>query len=188
MDFILSRQVQILPQEGYQFMADRTDLLENLIKGYAPYYDVEYAKDDKLPLVARCTFHVHSEKYVLTKKAVLWDADSHEHVFVFSLPHLTKELYEECRDAVYEKGMALIDPKPGHMYTYLTTVFLCDSCDPEARKELRRCRLHKNFRFSLYGWMDFHTALVDLKQKKIDTNSSGHANAKFLKKLLRATN
>lgn len=167
-------------------MAERSDFLETLLKGYAPYFDIERTGDDALtlPLAAKCTLHVHSEKYFLMKKAVLWNADSHEYVFLFSMPQLSLPLYQACLGYAYEEGMALIHPGNGHMVTYLTAVFLCDLCDPDARKALRRCRLHKNFRFALDGWMDFHTALIELQSGKVCTNSSGHENAGFLKKLL----
>lgn len=165
-------------------LTTRNQFLENLLQSYASYYDIERITLPGSALVAKCTFHVHAEKYVLTKKAVLWDADSHEHVYIFSLPHLTKALYDTYRDIVYENGMALIDPKRGHMYTYLTTLFICDSCDLDARKALKHCRLHKNFLFSFYGWMDFHTAVIELQKNRVDTNHSGHENGKILKRIL----
>ena len=73
------------------------------------------------------------------------------------------------------------------MYTYLTAVFLCDSCTPEARKALKRCRLYKSFRFSLYGWMDFHTVLLQAGSDLVDTNRSGRSNAKLMKKIFMKT-
>ncbi len=169
---------------------NREEIQDKLLKSYEAYYDIEkYDCENEVPLIAKCTFSVHSMKYVLVKSAVLWSADSNEHVFIFSTEYLTKALYEKCRDYAYEKGMALIDPKPGHMYTYITTIFLCDECDMDARKALKRCRIHKNFHFSLYGWMDFHTALVisdrtETNKDCIVTNGSGHENAKIIKKIL----
>lgn len=162
----------------------RDEILDKIIKSYEAYYDFDHDIDaSSMPLVAKCTFNVHSEKYVLLKKAKLWSADSHEHVYIFSVPTLTKKIYEDCRDFAYEKGMALIEPKPGHMYTYITALFICDNSEREAVKALKRCRLHKNFQFSLLGWMDYHTALVDVGTEKVYTNGSGHENAKFLKRL-----
>ena len=31
-------------------------------------------------------------------------------------------------------GMKVINPKPGHMYSYITTIFVCDTCDEETEK------------------------------------------------------
>ena len=127
---------------------------------------------------------MHSEKYVLVKKAKLWDADSNEYVYIFVMPELTKELYETCKNYAYEEGMKLIDPKPGHMYSYITPVFICDTCTPEAEKALKRCRIYKSFHFSWYGWMNVHTAAVVCKEGRVFTNRMGRGNAKFMKNIL----
>lgn len=164
----------------------RDEALDKLLKSYEAYFDIEKYEgemEDGIPLKAHCRFFVHSEKYVLVKKAKLWDADSNEFVYIFSLPHLTREWYEKCKDYAYEEGMKLIQPKPGHMYSYITAVFLCDTCTAEARKAVRRCRIYKSFRFSWYGWMNFHTAAIILDENKVFTNRSGRENAKFMKKI-----
>ena len=74
-----------------------------------------------------------------------------------------------------------INPGPNHMYTYITALFLCDSCDDDARKALKRCRLYKSFRMSYWGWMDFHTAMVELPEEKVSSNASGHSAAQVFK-------
>lgn len=168
-------------------LADRMQLLKRMLNGYAAYFDVEHTEEprqDGIPLAAHCRFYVHSEKYVLIKKAKLWDADSNEYVYIFSMPHLTEELFDLCRDFAYTEGMKLVNPKPGHMYSYITAVFLCDTCTDEAKKLLRRCRIYKSFHFSWYGWMEFHTAALIRENGAIVTNRSGRGNTKFMKNIL----
>ena len=164
----------------------RAQVLTRMLKGSPAYFDIEQYEDGKdgFPLAAHCRFYVHSEKYVLVKKAKLWDADSNEYVYIFSVPELTKELYEICKNYAYEDGMKLIDPKPGHMYSYITPVFICDTCTPEAEKALKRCRIYKSFHFSWYGWMNVHTAAVVCKESRVMTNRMGRGNAKFMKNIL----
>ncbi|EET59946.1 hypothetical protein BRYFOR_08070 [Marvinbryantia formatexigens DSM 14469] len=161
----------------------REEMLDALLGAYSGYFDIERAENPALPLAAVCHFNVHTAKYVLIKKAELWSADSNEHVYIFSVPELNEELYRSCEKLAYEQGMALIDPKPGHMYTYITAVFLCDTCTPEAEKLLKKCRLYKSFHFSLHGWMDFHTVLVCRGAEGFPTNRSGRANAKLMKNI-----
>ena len=162
----------------------REEMLEKLLDAYSGYFDIERAESSALPLVAVCHFNVRTAKYVLLKKAELWSADSNEHVYIFSVPELNEELYRSCEKLAYDRGMALIDPKPGHMYTYITAVFLCDTCTPEAEKLLKRCRLYKSFHFSWYGWMNVHTAAVICKESRVMTNRMGRGNAKFMKNIL----
>ena len=60
--------------------------------------------------------------------------------------------------------------------------FVCDSCDEDARKALKRCKLYKSFKLSYWGWMDFHTGLVVLPEEKISTNASGHSAAQVFER------
>ena len=165
----------------------REQLLDRLFRGYQTYFNVEryeMERADGLPLKGCCHFFAHSEKYVLLKKAKLWEADTNEFVYVFSVPALTKELYETCKSYAYEQGMKLIDPKPGHMYSYITVVFVCDTCTMEARKALQKCRVYKSFHFSWYGWMNLHTAAIVREGTQVLTNRMGRGNAKFMKNIL----
>lgn len=80
--------------------------------------------------------------------------------------------------------MSRLHVGPGHMYSFITPVFVCDTCEEDARKALKKCRIYKSFHFSLHGWMDYHAAVVDLSKGRIDANRSGHDTAKILKKVL----
>ena len=100
------------------------------------------------------------------------------------IPHLTLELYEKWRDYIQEDGMQRVKPGPGHMASYITPVFICDTCDEDARKALKKCRIYKSFHFSLHGWMDHHTAVVQVSTGQIDANGGGRHTAKILKKIL----
>lgn len=166
----------------------RDEILEKLLRAYEGYFDIERSGDFLPPLKAICHFYVRSAKYVLLKKAELWSANCNEHVYIFSVPELTEDIYKTCKKQAYDAGMALIDPKPGHMYTYITAVFICDTCTPEAKKLLTRCRLYKSFHFSLHGWMDFHTVLIQPGISGFPTNRSGKDNAKFMKKIFMTQN
>ena len=159
----------------------REEILEHIINGYSAYFDVERAEEETVPLRAVCSFHVHSEKYVLVKSAKLWDADANEYVYLFSVPKLTQEIFEKCREYAYEKGMASIEPGPNHMYSYITALFLCDGYTKEAEMALKKCRIYKNFKLSLHGWMEFHTALLGCTDGSIVTNHAGREMKKMLK-------
>ncbi len=169
-------------------LCTREELVNSLLESYQGYYDIRRCEEGEAPLVAECAFHVHSAKYVLVKKATLWEANCHEYLYLFSVPVLTEEIYCQCRDYVYEHGMQLVKPEKDHMYTYLTAVIVADSSEKQACKLLKRCHIHKSFQFSLRGWMDFHTALIDRESESVYTNSAGRENAKFLKKKVRQVN
>lgn len=160
---------------------NRAEYIEKLLTSYESYYNVHHIEDDT-PLTARCDFHMENNRYVLNKRNVLWSTNSHEYCYVFSIPHLTDDLYHTFQKEVYEKGMALIKAgQEEHLATNLTLLIVCDTCDAEAAKALKHCRLHEDFRFGLDGWMNFRTAMVCMSNEKVTANLSGHD----LKKLLR---
>lgn len=80
--------------------------------------------------------------------------------------------------------MSRLNIGPGHMYSYITPIIVCDTCDEEAAKALKKCRIYKSFHFSLHGWMDFHAAAVIGDNGRIVNNHAGRTTAKILKKVL----
>lgn len=162
----------------------RPEAIDKLCESYSAYFDVERFDDEAIELAATCFLYVHSEKYVLVKAAKLWEYDSNEYVYIFSVPHLTKEIFEKCRDYAHKEGMSHIEPQPGHMCSYITALFICDTCDKDAVRALKRTRIYKSFRFSFYGWMDFHTGVIELETGMTAANGSGRSTAQLLKKTL----
>ena len=163
---------------------ERSELLEKVIQGYAPYYDIERAEDEQDLLRGTAAYHEHGSGYLLSKKAVLYTADKHEYVWFFSVPVLTKELFQNCLDRVLAEGMPKVDPKPGHMSTNLVAIFLCDEAEDEAAAAAKKCRIRKSFQFSLRGWMEVQTVVVDLRRDAVTQNACAGNTAKFLKNLL----
>ncbi|MCD7886913.1 MAG: hypothetical protein LUG44_04750 [Clostridiales bacterium] len=162
----------------------REKVLPLVMRAYSPCYDIAYADEQDAPLVATAAFHEHDTGYVLTKRATMWTADRHEYVYLFSMPHLTLELYQSCLAKARELGEPLVDPAPGHMSTNIVALFLCDTADEDAVKALRKCRIQKCFQFSLRGWMEVHTAMVELGKDSFKANFAGQNTAKFLKNVL----
>ncbi|SCG98882.1 hypothetical protein [Romboutsia sp. 1001713B170207_170306_H8] len=160
------------------------EVVSKILQSYNVYYDIEKCTNTHIPLVAKCEFHVHNQKYVLVKKATLWEADSNEYVYIFEVDNLTKELFIKCKNYAYENGMSLINPKPGHMYSYITTLFVCNSCEEGVDKLIKKCKIFKNFKFSFNGWMDFRTCCLNISDSKIYGNKSGKDTTKFFKNLL----
>ena len=89
-------------------LSDKDSILDKILRSYEIYYDVEKFQDQSLPLVAKCEFHVHNEKFVLSQKAQLWSTDANEYVYIFKINNLNEELFLKCKDSAYEYGMKLI--------------------------------------------------------------------------------
>ena len=162
----------------------REAAIARLLKSFETYYNIHRFPENETPTTARCDFFEHSQKYVLSQKAELWSADCEEFLYLLDIPRLTLPLYEQWRDYIREEGMKLLHIGPGHMYSFITPVFVCDTCDEDARKALKKCRIYKSFQFSLHGWMDFHAAVYETSNDTIFTNAAGRCVGKVLKNVL----
>lgn len=160
------------------------EVVDLLLKSYEAYYNINLPKDIFPNLVAVCEYYETSQKYVLSRKAELWSANSEEFIYLFQIEDLTEDMVKKCLTYTLEDGTRRSHIGPGHMYTYLTSVFICNSCDEKARKILRKYRYYKSFKFSLHGWIDFHAAVVEVQNNHITTNASGKCVGKTLKKVL----
>ena len=187
----------------------RKEVIERLLSGYRRYYNVtrfdggfnpppedykgicEAGKltppvlSEEYPLIAVCEYYEKAEQYFLFKRNELWTTHQEEFIFLFSIKNLTKEIFETCRDYAYEEGMKLAHIGPGHMYSYISPVFVCETAEPEAVKALEKCKIYKSFKFSFHGWMDFHTACFEASKRKLYFNHSGLCMKKNLEKILR---
>ena len=85
-----------------------------MLQQYEPYFDIT-TYDDDTPLKNQCVFHSRSEKYVLSKKAQLWAAETNEYLYIFSVPALSIDVFTACRDRALALGMELVKPHSEHM-------------------------------------------------------------------------
>lgn len=162
----------------------RESAIERLLNSYRAYYNIYKFEGEQGLIAARCDFFEHAQKYVLSKKAELWSADSEEFLYIIDVPHLTKEIFLEYKDKVLEDGTSRMNIGPGHMYTYITPVFITDEADEDAIKALKKCHIYKSFHFSLHGWMDYRAALLQVTDGKMYSNNSGKSVVKIMKKVL----
>jgi len=162
----------------------RQNAVKRLVDSYRTYYNIQLFEEEQTKLTAICEFYEHSGQYVLSRKAELWSADCEEFIYLFDTEHLTMQEFEEFRDFAREDGMGRAHIGPGHMYTYITLIVVCGSCDKDAGKALRKCHIYKSFQFSLHGWMEYHTACFAVNDSRIFTNSRGKRVGKVLKKVL----
>lgn len=162
----------------------REEALEKLLDSYEAYYNISRSAKGQEPLVAVCEFFERSEKFVISRKAELWSANCEEFIYLFDVPVLTMGVYEECRDYALNDGMKRAHIGKGHMYTYITPVFICSSLEEDAKRALKKCHIYKSFHFSLHGWMDFHVAALNVTTNEIYTNRSGRCVEKVLKSVL----
>ena len=167
---------------------DRQELLEKVLAGYEDNYDITRRDPEAgtVPLAAEAVLHVSESGFVLVRKAQMWQADSDEYTYIFSVPELTDEIAGRSIQYAYDDGMSKIDlkSKKHHMCTRITALFLADSVTDDASRTVRKCNLYKSFQFSLKGWMEFHAAAADLGKGECTSNRYGKPTAEFVRAVL----
>jgi hypothetical protein len=163
----------------------REEAVERLLAGYRRYYTItrfdggreEEARglheavhiqkpffSGQAELSAVCEYYEAGEKYFLFHSAKLWSTAQEEFVFLFQVPRLTLTVFRELAHFAYEAGMDMAHIGPGHMYTYISPVFICDSMDEEAAKALMKCHYYNpSDSPSTDGWnsMQAHWSLAE---------------------------
>lgn len=68
----------------------RTDLLNRVLAAHEAYYDIrrDYLFEGRC-FAAFAEFHTYGEKYVLTKRAKLWEVNTHDFMFLKPLKNST---------------------------------------------------------------------------------------------------
>ena len=169
------------------------EFFNKLLPYYRGYYDMEQPYDLRgMECLAHGHFYSHSEKYVLSKEARLWESDNFEHVFFMERDVLREKDLEEMDRVVREyvepeivrKGKKY--PERNHMYTYLTFVYLCSApLEKEIIKSVKNYHFTRNYLFSIRGFCEVKLVAADLSGGVLYTNGSGASLKKLYKKLLK---
>lgn len=158
-------------------------IYQKLINSFKASYNIHSISE--VPFLRnRCDYFEHAENFIVSRKVNLWSADSEEFIYVFVIPNLTEESFKSSISFVESDWQQHAHIGPGHMYTYITPLFICENAEQDAVKLLKKFRKYKSYRFSFWGWSEFHTALVDCSNGKIFTNRSGRCIRKSLGRII----
>ncbi|MGN0778868.1 MAG: hypothetical protein ACI4MJ_06965 [Aristaeellaceae bacterium] len=172
---------------------DTAQMLERTLASFAGNYDItRNAQVASRQVEALAQLRAMNSRYMLSKKWVVWQANAFEHCIFVTVPTLTADmardwftfLTKEAEGELVHPGEEL--PPEGHMYSYLTVVFLCDTMDAEAARAVKHLRFTKNYRFSLRGWATGRALAVEVPTGKIAANGAGKEMRKHFARLLKA--
>lgn len=171
-------------------------MLEKLKRFYASTFDLE---DDHRLGTERFSlyghFNVDNSRYVLVKKAKLWEANSQEHLFVRvwkeedgpldreALCRLLMPLEQIAEPQYVRKGEKY--PPKNHMYSFLTLVLLTDGeIEPDALQYAKKYKFSRTYLFNFRGYLETRLVLVSMKDHQITTNHDGRQLLRAYRKLM----
>ena len=149
----------------------RTDLLERVLAAHKSFYDIrrDYLFEGRT-FPAFAEYHTYGEKYVLVKRAKLWEVNTHDFMFFECVDELDETQLAEEISFMQEKALRKVDAGPNHMSSALSLVIIANRTTEAARK------LAKKNRFGFRGWTDLRLAVVDLSlptDKSVVVNNAG---------------
>lgn len=106
--------------------------------------------------------------------------EQHEYVYFFLAGRLDEAALREQIALSQRAGLARVRPHKEHMCSYVTLVILADTIDPQAAALLTKTRLRKNYRFTLYGWMEYRIAAMECSTGRFYSNPAGREARKTL--------
>ena len=171
---------------------DTAQMLERTLQSFAANYDITRgAQVATRKVEALAQLRAMNSRYMLSKKWVLWQANAFEHCIFVTAPVLTEAmvldwfsfLTKEAEPELVHPGADV--PPEGHMYSYLTVVYLCERMEPEAARAVRKLRFTKNYRFSLRGWATGRALAVETSTGKMAFNAQGKEMRRHFQQLLK---
>ena len=162
-------------------------VLDRLLAAHAAWFDVQRGYEVAGRTFAGfAEFHEHGEKYVLSRRAKLWEVASNEYIFFEMTEHLDEGGLACLVTFMKEQALAaVVKPHPNHMFSNISLVVIARAVDESVERAVRKIRFRKNFKWGLWGWSDLRVAVVDVgaagmdRMGRVITNAAG--------KTLRAT-
>ena len=104
----------------------RTDLLERVLAAHKSFYDIrrDYLFEGRT-FPAFAEYHTYGEKYVLVKRAKLWEVNTHDFMFFECVDELDETQLAEEISFMQEKALRKVDAGPNHMSSALSLVIIC---------------------------------------------------------------
>lgn len=118
-----------------------------------------------------CEYYERDGGYFLLRSNELWTSEQEEFIFLFTCPRLTEAVHEAVKEFVCREGKKMAHIGPGHMYTGVSSVIICDDADEAAEKALKKSSYTKTSRFMIHGWLEYRANCLDLSRK--DSSSTG---------------
>lgn len=154
------------------------ELLARILIAHEVWFDVSRDRQvagRTFPGVAE--FHEQGEKYVLSKRAKLWEVASNEYVFFDTVGFLEEGAFDEMVSFMKLQALPeMVHPHPDHMFSNLSLVLIADSVAPGVERAVKKTRFRKTFKLGLQGWSDLKIAVVDLsvgENGRVITNAAG---------------
>ncbi len=160
---------------------DTQSILERVLATHEAYFDIEQPHEFAgRTFAAYAQFHSETSQYVLVKRAKLWNATTHEHIFFDVRDCLNESAAQDLLEFMKTDALSKVNPNAEHMSSYLTLIAIAGKVDAGAAKVIQKARFRKNFKLGLNGWTDLKMIAIDASDCGIISNACGKESRKTL--------
>lgn len=119
-------------------------------------------------------YHFRAERYVLTKKTVIYALENNEYCLIKVFKTLDKNSLNTYIDTLIQAIDVLINPTQEHMSSIITGIIVLKN-KPSSHiiDAVKKFKYHKGFLFGFKGWVDIRLILVAIDDDYIVTNEKG---------------
>ena len=122
-------------------------------------------------------YHLRNEKYIFTRKAVVYAFENNEYTLIKYCDILNKHKLDEFISEAVNSVKFIVKPGKEHMSSIVTLVIASGDIFKEDLIEIKKTILHfsynKGFAFGFKGWADMRLILISLKEGLIAANKKG---------------
>ena len=125
------------------------------------------------PFAAEAVFRSHGEEYFLVKSAKITQMDSSEFAFFADVDTLNVPAYEDLVDKVWEETLKRADVRQDHRNSDGILVIIADSIETDVKKQIKKTRRYKSYRFMLWGWSELRVIAYECSLGDVVSNRQG---------------
>ncbi|NLY35635.1 MAG: hypothetical protein GX046_00220 [Tissierellia bacterium] len=119
-------------------------------------------------------YHMRTERYLATKKAVVYGMENNDYLFVKHHEDLNPVDLANYLTWTKESLKLIVFPHREHMSSTITLVCVVENdLDEELIKQIRKSKYHRGFSLGFKGWFDLRLAVYSLKNHSLVTNKKG---------------
>lgn len=127
-------------------------------------------------------YHLRTERYIATKKAVVYGMENNEYICLFHVDQLSKEKLEEYLQWFKKVVDDIVNPHKEHMSSTVSLVLVSDGLiDEKLHPVIKKTKFHKGYSFGFRGWVDLKLIVYSLRDQSLITNKKGEEGCKIYK-------
>ena len=96
-----------------------------------------------------------------------------------------EDWYKKIMERTITDGMERMNVGPGHMYTYVTMMIICDSYNDDMATLVKKSKFYKSFKWGFHGWLNYRVLMVNAETAAMCSNREGRSCVKSVRKVLK---